>query len=187
LPASKWGSIPNAWRLSRAADHELSAAPMSSPERRSLPVLTSRRAFVCDAARALASGAVVGMSAPLLAAASQRASAPSPGAPRGTVDVSSLTADEQWLVAPWMGPDGAPVLIVRRTSRQYSALSMQCTHMGCPINPPVHGIMTCPCHGSQFDLAGHVRHGPAQFPLGQYATTYHPATHIVTVTLQASD
>jgi Rieske Fe-S protein len=158
---------------------------MSSSERRSLPVLTTRRTFVCDAARALGSGAVVGIASPLLAAASARVSGR--GASTETVSVSSLTADGQWLVAPWKGSDGAPVLIVRNATRQYTALSMQCTHMGCPINPPVQGIMTCPCHGSQFDLAGHVRHGPAQFPLGRYTTTYHAGTHTLTVDLATSD
>jgi Rieske Fe-S protein len=121
------------------------------------------------------------MTAPLLGAASPQGRAH--GATTETVNVSSLTADGQWLVAPWKGSDGAPVLIVRHTLHRYTALSMQCTHMGCPINPPVQGVMTCPCHGSQFDLAGHVRHGPAQFPLGLYTTAYHPATHVLTVTL----
>lgn len=130
----------------------------------------------------VAAGAVVGMAAPLLGASSPRASAQ--GATTETVNVSHLTADGQWLVAPWKGSDGAPVLIVRRGPHRYTALSMQCTHMGCPINPPVQGVMTCPCHGSQFDLTGQVRHGPAQFPLGQYATTYHATTHSVTVTLE---
>lgn len=120
------------------------------------------------------------MASPLLAASSPRG--PS-GAPTETVNVSSLTADGRWLVAPWKGSDGAPVLVVRRAAHQYTALSMQCTHMGCPINPPVQGVMTCPCHGSQFDLAGHVRRGPAQFPLGEYGTTYHPAAHTLTVKL----
>jgi Rieske Fe-S protein len=157
-------------------------------ERRRLPVLTTRRTFVGEAARALAVGAVSGATLPLLAACQQRArgEVPSPtSAPSGhglTVDVHRLTADGEWMVAPSAGPDDAPVLVVRQSATLYVALSMQCTHMGCPIDPPVQGIMTCPCHGSQFDLAGQVRHGPAQYPLGRYAVVYRPSTGVLTIT-----
>ena len=156
---------------------------------RVLPVLTTRRAFVGNAARAIASGAAAGLGASFLvschAATPQLAGAPV-GPPSGnsaTVDVSGLAAEEAWLITTWTGPDGAPVLVVRQSNAQYLALSMQCTHMGCPINPPVHGVMTCPCHGSQFDLAGDVRQGPAQYPLGRYATRYDGATKRLTITL----
>lgn len=38
-----------------------------------------------------------------------------------------------------------------------------CTHLGCvPIsNSGDFGAWLCPCHGSQYDTAGRVRHGPA--------------------------
>jgi Rieske Fe-S protein len=49
---------------------------------------------------------------------------------------------------------------------------MQCTHEGCPVNPPVNGIIACPCHGSRYDLNGRVLHGPAQYPLARYSTRY---------------
>jgi Rieske Fe-S protein len=87
------------------------------------------------------------------------------------------------MIAPEVGPDGAPVLIVRKSADHYLALSMQCTHMGCPVDPPVHAVMTCPCHGSQFDLTGQVRHGPAQYPLGQYEATYDQTTKTLRITL----
>jgi len=45
-----------------------------------------------------------------------------------SVDVHTLVADGQWLVAPWPGPDGARVLVIRQTLDHYVALSMQCTH-----------------------------------------------------------
>ena len=151
--------------------------------------MTTRRAFVCEAARTLAAGAVAGMTGPLLTPCARACAGKTPGPVPGfsphsaTVDVSHLTANGQSLVAPWTGPDGAPVLIVRASVSHYVALSMQCTHEGCPVNPPVQGVMTCPCHGSQFDLAGHVRHGPAQYPLGHYDTTYSPKTKTLTVAL----
>ena len=109
---------------------------------------------------------------------------PAAGAPhQAVVDVSALAVDGDWLVAPSTGPDGAPVLIVRQAPSRYLALSMQCTHMGCPVNTPVQGVMTCPCHGSQFGLDGDVRHGPAQYPLGHYETTFDSRTKTVKVAL----
>ena len=55
-----------------------------------------------------------------------------------------------------------------------------CTHLGCvPLgNKPTDqrgdfGGWLCPCHGSQYDTAGRVRHGPApsNLPLPPYAFT----------------
>ena len=52
-----------------------------------------------------------------------------------------------------------------------------CTHLGCiPLgNKPTDprgdwGGWFCPCHGSQYDTSGRVRHGPA--PLNLYLPTY---------------
>jgi Rieske Fe-S protein len=160
-------------------------------------VPTTRRAFVCGAARALVAGAVGGAATPLLTSCGRDTSNGSSGSVPGnvpgnvpdsarhteTVDVSPLTSDGQSLVTAAAGPDGAPILIVRYSASRYVALSMQCTHEGCPVNPPVHGVMTCPCHGSQFDLAGRVERGPAQFPLGHYDATYHSATRSLTILL----
>jgi len=68
-------------------------------------------------------------------------------------------------------PGGAP---------QLSAVSSICTHLGCPIltgSPewatagkpiydPTTKVITCPCHGSQFNIqTGAVVGGPAQFLL----------------------
>lgn len=40
------------------------------------------------------------------------------------------------------------------------AVSSTCTHLGCTINAEKTKF-ACPCHGSQFDLSGHVIQGPA--------------------------
>jgi Rieske Fe-S protein len=132
---------------------------------------------------------VAGVTGPLLVSCHSGRQAitttsPAAGAPlQAVVDVSPLVADGDWLLAPWTGPDGAPVLIVRQAPSQYLALSLQCTHMGCPVNTPVQGVLTCPCHGSQFGLGGDVRHGPAQYPLGRYGTTFDSRTKTVSVSL----
>ena len=89
---------------------------------------------------------------------------------RQAVDVSPLAADGQSLITSTPGVDGARILVIRITHDTYSALSTQCTHEGCPVNKPANGIITCPCHGSQYRLDGTVLHGPALYPLTRYLT-----------------
>ncbi len=134
---------------------------------------TSRREFVGLAARALSGGALAGTAVPLLGSCASSLHA-GPAGYSALADVSGLTADVQSLVIAAPGPDGAPILVVRRSSDRFTALSMRCTHEGCPVSPPAGGIITCPCHGSQFDLEGKVLRGPAKFPLARYATKYNP-------------
>lgn len=102
-----------------------------------------------------------------------------------TFDVASLDRDGATIITPMAGLDGAPILIVRESDRRFHALSMQCTHEGCPVNPPVRGVITCPCHGSQYDLNGHVRMGPARLPLARYETRYDQRARTVVVWVDA--
>ncbi|HKW09893.1 MAG TPA: Rieske (2Fe-2S) protein [Gemmatimonadaceae bacterium] len=136
--------------------------------------MRSRREFLGDAARFAAAAAAAGCSAKT-----------KPPLFETTVDVGSLTTDGASLVTSMPGLDGAPILIVRDGSRRFHALSMQCTHEGCPVRPPSQGIITCPCHGSQYDLEGRVRRGPAQLPLARYATVYHWLSKRLTVRVDA--
>ena len=56
-------------------------------------------------------------------------------------------------------------VIVCRTSNGVRAFSARCTHLGCSITGQSGGLLTCPCHGSQFHLDGAVARGPAGRPL----------------------
>ena len=100
---------------------------------------------------------------------------------RATIDVASLSSEGQGFVSKTPGTDGAPILVVRTGPTAFNALSVQCTHEGCPVNPPLNGVITCPCHGSQYNLDGTVRHGPAQFALTRYLTRYDERTRRLTV------
>ena len=84
------------------------------------------------------------------------------------INVSSLTQDNTAMVAPGVtGPDGMGVIISRLSATDYRALSMRCTHQGCPVQEPTTQI-DCNCHGSQYELTGAVKRGPAPAPLRQY-------------------
>lgn len=101
-----------------------------------------------------------------------------------SVDVSTV-APGTTFVPSAKGIDDYPILIVRSATGDYTAFSLQCTHMGCPVNAPVGTVLTCPCHGSQFDLAGKVVKGPADAPLGKYHTEYHAGVKRLTVYVEA--
>ena len=63
--------------------------------------------------------------------------------------------------------DGAKVSVVVAGGQLY-AFDDACTHMGCSLGEgKLEGtIVTCPCHGSQFDVtSGAVIRGPAHIPV----------------------
>ena len=58
------------------------------------------------------------------------------------------------------------VVVTQPTAGEFKAFSAVCTHQGCTVSGVSNGVITCPCHGSQFDAAtGAVRQGPATRPL----------------------
>jgi Rieske Fe-S protein len=50
------------------------------------------------------------------------------------------------------------------TGSGFSAFSLTCTHLGCTVEQ-IKDELVCPCHGSHFNLDGHLLHGPAAKPL----------------------
>jgi len=52
-------------------------------------------------------------------------------------------------------------VLVSIQNEEIQFLSTQCSHLGCEIKTLKEGKLICPCHGSQFDLQGHVLKGPA--------------------------
>ncbi|NWJ40991.1 MAG: Rieske (2Fe-2S) protein [Geothrix sp.] len=51
------------------------------------------------------------------------------------------------------------------------AMTAICTHMGCTVGAPIGIQITCPCHGSQYDLNGGNTRGPAIHPLVHFQVT----------------
>ncbi len=61
-----------------------------------------------------------------------------------------------------------PVLLVKdETVRAYMAL---CTHQGAELQLMGQRLY-CPAHGSEFDISGNVKQGPAQLPLVELKVT----------------
>jgi Rieske Fe-S protein len=65
--------------------------------------------------------------------------------------------------------DGAsyPVYLLRDHESTLLAVSSICTHRGCIVKSVRNGF-ECPCHGSEYDLTGGVRRGPAPESLKRF-------------------
>ncbi|HRI21636.1 MAG TPA: Rieske (2Fe-2S) protein, partial [Panacibacter sp.] len=63
------------------------------------------------------------------------------------------------------------IAVQKKADNTYSALLLQCTHQENQLTPLGNNGYTCSLHGSQFDMNGNVRKGPAEKHLEQYSTT----------------
>jgi nitrite reductase/ring-hydroxylating ferredoxin subunit len=63
-----------------------------------------------------------------------------------------------------------PICVYRISDNQYEALWMRCTHQGTKLKV-VGERLECPAHGSKFDNAGVVLHGPAADNLKTFPVT----------------
>ncbi|MET9338043.1 Rieske (2Fe-2S) protein [Nonomuraea sp. NPDC003804] len=62
------------------------------------------------------------------------------------------------------------IVITQPTSGVFKAFTARCPHRGCSVNRPQDGVMTCPCHGSEFAAdTGKCLKGPATGPLAEFA------------------
>ena len=71
-------------------------------------------------------------------------------------------------------------VITQPTKNSFRAFSKVCTHQGCDVTKVEGGVITCPCHGSQFSITdGSVQNGPAPRPLPETAVKV-DGTNVVT-------
>jgi arsenite oxidase small subunit len=72
----------------------------------------------------------------------------------------------QYFLWPTDSPYDVRILIRDEAGKLY-AYNAACTHLACRVDySPESQILTCPCHGSEFDpTTGEVLHGPAGAPL----------------------
>lgn len=67
--------------------------------------------------------------------------------------------------------DRQVVFLVRTGDHEITALSSECTHLGCRVSwDPGDQTLRCPCHGGAFDRTGAVTAGPPPAPLETLAT-----------------
>jgi len=66
------------------------------------------------------------------------------------------------------------IVLTRSSDGGVHGVSAICTHQGCTVGAPHNGVVSCPCHGSQFEAAtGKVLRGPATQPLPPVRVTVH--------------
>ena len=64
--------------------------------------------------------------------------------------------------------NGDKVIVTRPAEGEAVAFSAVCPHQGCVVAPDDEQL-TCPCHGSAFELDGSLKKGPAEKGLESYA------------------
>ncbi|WP_329298506.1 Rieske (2Fe-2S) protein [Streptomyces sp. NBC_00659] len=64
------------------------------------------------------------------------------------------------------------VVVTQPTAGTFKAFSSKCTHQGCAVKGIANGVITCPCHNSEFSATdGSVKKGPATTGLAATAIT----------------
>ena len=54
------------------------------------------------------------------------------------------------------------VVVTQPTAGEFKCFTAVCTHQGCIVGSVADGLITCPCHGSQYHITdGSVARGPA--------------------------
>lgn len=88
--------------------------------------------------------------------------AESPSAP------DPLSAADEVPVAGGVVLKGDEIVVTQPEKGTFKAFTAVCTHSGCLVNSVADGVISCPCHGSQFSIAdGSVVAGPAPTPLAE--------------------
>lgn len=91
-----------------------------------------------------------------------------------TGDTVEVSIEDPSSVA-WAGATSKTAVWVRRESeKQFIVFSVNCTHLGCPVNwLPDAKIFLCPCHGGVYYANGDVAGGPPPRPLFRYQVRIH--------------
>lgn len=88
-----------------------------------------------------------------------------PATARGVVSTADVPVGSGVILAD------EQVVVTQPTEGDIKVFSSICTHTGCPVSG-ISDTISCPCHGSSFDLAtGEVLGGPATAPLPAQAFT----------------
>jgi menaquinol-cytochrome c reductase iron-sulfur subunit len=85
---------------------------------------------------------------------------------------------------PWAGQTArAAVWLRRNADRSFTAYSINCTHLGCPVNWRADAsLFLCPCHGGVYYADGTVAGGPPPRPLNRVAVRIDAADRVQVMT-----
>lgn len=81
-----------------------------------------------------------------------------------TSNISDYHSKNKTIVLPIEFSNGITLrdeLIIIKNKEKIKIFSSKCSHLGCRINNVNDNVLTCPCHGSQFNLNGSPVKGPA--------------------------
>ena len=78
---------------------------------------------------------------------------------------------------------GMPIIIIRNTETEFIVLTSKCSHQGCQVGKPdmTNKSITCPCHGSKYNLQGGIINGPTTSPLKKFNSTYNSANNTLEI------
>jgi Rieske Fe-S protein len=89
-------------------------------------------------------------------ASGSTATATPPGAAGGGIKTSDVPVGGGIVV------EGRGIVVTQPAAGTFKAFDATCTHQGCEVASVSSGRISCPCHGSQFNIAdGSVARGPA--------------------------
>lgn len=142
----------------------MSTERTTDPHTAAEPVATTEPACACWSRREslMVAGVAVAGTAGLTACGSDAADAVSSAASGAASAASGAIAAADIPVGGGKVFDALKVVVTQPTAGDYKAFSAVCTHQGCTVTGVSDGVITCPCHGSTFDIAtGAVTQGPA--------------------------
>jgi Rieske Fe-S protein len=146
----------------------MSTEHTTDPHTAAEAVATTEPACACWSRREslMVAGVAVAGTAGLTACGSDAADAVSSAASGAASAASGAIAAADIPVGGGKVFEALKVVVTQPTAGDYKAFSAVCTHQGCTVNGVADGVITCPCHGSTFDIAtGAVTQGPATSPL----------------------
>ncbi|QMU70782.1 Rieske (2Fe-2S) protein [Streptacidiphilus sp. P02-A3a] len=126
----------------------------------------------CGAGGGSGSGSGAGSSAGSSAGGTGTTAEPGGGASGSAAAPQGLTATSAVPVGGGLVFKAQKVVVTQPTPGEFKCFTAVCTHQGCIVGSVADGLITCPCHGSQYRVAdGSVARGPAPTALAAQAIT----------------
>ena len=155
----------------------------------------TRRDFFIKSAGAIVVVSSSGLLSSIVTSCSDNPTDPANGTPLSTIQgtvvnneitidiASSPIANKNTRALVKYNNGNGSILVEHNSDDTFKALSGICTHQNCIVSEfdGSKSVFVCPCHGSQFDLNGNVKQGPATSKLGSYSTRVENDSLIITL------